>query len=38
MLKTSTEPIAEEWAIHDYEGFDSVANMNPLRPWLKWQT
>ncbi|HWB53517.1 MAG TPA: antirestriction protein ArdA [Tepidisphaeraceae bacterium] len=21
MLKESTEPIAEEWAIHDYEGF-----------------
>lgn len=24
MLKTSAEPIAEEWAIHDYEGFGSL--------------
>jgi antirestriction protein len=24
MLKTSPEPIAEEWAIHDYEGFGDI--------------
>ena len=24
MLKHSTEPIAEEWAIHDYEGFEGL--------------
>jgi len=25
MLKGSTEPIAEEWAIHDYEGFEGLS-------------
>ena len=24
MLKSSPEPLAEEWAIHDYEGFGDI--------------
>ena len=34
MLATSPEPIAEEWAIHDYEGFGPVA----LSEWESLET
>lgn len=34
MLATSKEPIAEEWAIHDYEGFEGIN----LSEWESFET
>ena len=33
MLKSSPEPDAEEWAIHDYEGFEEIR----LSEWIGFQ-